>query len=223
MLTFWVTPFRPPVCVGTWKKVLPMIKMPTPRDLKQVCALLGGVAYYCKFLRVLSKWIGPITSLLRKGVKFEFTPAMEVFVRQLLDELAAPPILVLPDWNALADGSVLRGVHRRFWCCARTGADGRLSVNHRLHQPRYSRFGEAPDSARLRSWQHCLGRLNAFESTPGARRFALFWTTRRSKAAEKCETTMRESSGGSSFSPRSTTPRSTARAAPMEMPIACPV
>ena len=30
---------------------------------------------------------------------------MEVFVRQLLDELAAPPILVFPDWDAVADSS----------------------------------------------------------------------------------------------------------------------
>ena len=51
-----------------------------PRDLKQVRAVLGGVGYYRKFLRDLSKRIRPITSLLRKGVKFEFTPAMEVIV-----------------------------------------------------------------------------------------------------------------------------------------------
>ena len=47
-----------------------------PRDLKQVRALLGVVGYYRKFLRDLSKRIRPITSLLKKGVKFEFTPAM---------------------------------------------------------------------------------------------------------------------------------------------------
>ena len=76
-----------------------------PRDLKQVRALLGGVGYYRKFLRELSKRIRPITSLVRKEVKFEFTPAMEVIVREILAELAAPPILVSPDWNAVADGS----------------------------------------------------------------------------------------------------------------------
>ena len=51
-----------------------------PRDLKQVRALLSS-GYYRKSLRDLSKRIRPITSLLRKGVKFEFTPAMEVIVR----------------------------------------------------------------------------------------------------------------------------------------------
>ena len=62
-------------------KIYALTKMPMPRDLKQVRALLGGVRYYSKFLRDLSKRIRPITSLLRKGVKFEFTPAMEVIVR----------------------------------------------------------------------------------------------------------------------------------------------
>ena len=35
-------------------------------------------------------------ALLRKGVNHEFTPAMEVNVRQILAELTAPPILVFP-------------------------------------------------------------------------------------------------------------------------------
>ena len=61
-------------------KISALIKMPLPRDLKEVRAMLGGVGYYRKFLRDLSKRIRPITSLLRKGVKFEFTPAMEVIV-----------------------------------------------------------------------------------------------------------------------------------------------
>ena len=68
-------------------------------------ALLGGVGYYRKFLRDLSKRTRPITSLPRKGVKFEITSAMEVFVREIVAELASPPILVFPDWNAVADSS----------------------------------------------------------------------------------------------------------------------
>ena len=76
-----------------------------PLDLKQVRALLGSVGYCHKFLRDLSKRIRPITSILRKGVKFEFTPAMEVIVRNILVELADPPILVFFDWDAVADGS----------------------------------------------------------------------------------------------------------------------
>ena len=77
-------------------KISAFTKMPTPRDLKQVRALLGGVGYYHKFLRDLSKRIHPIISLLKKGVKFEFTPAMEVIVREILADLLPHPF-----WSSL--------------------------------------------------------------------------------------------------------------------------
>ena len=86
-------------------KIYALNKMPMPRDLKQVCSLLGGVGYYRKSLRDLSKRIRPITSLLGKGVKFAFTIALEEIVRKIVAELAAPPILVFPDWDAVVDGS----------------------------------------------------------------------------------------------------------------------
>ena len=53
----------------------------------------------------MAKRIRPITSLLRQGVKFVFTPSMETIVRTLLEELSAPPVLVYPDWDAIADNS----------------------------------------------------------------------------------------------------------------------
>ena len=81
------------------------MKITMPQDLKQGCALLGSVGHYRKFLRDFSKRIRPITSLLRKGANFELLPAMEVIVREILAELAAPPSLVFSDWDAVADGS----------------------------------------------------------------------------------------------------------------------
>ena len=52
-----------------------------PTDVKQVRTLMGGINYYRNFLPDLSKRLRPINSLLRKGVKFVFTPAMEKLVR----------------------------------------------------------------------------------------------------------------------------------------------
>ena len=75
-----------------------------PRDLKQVRALLGS-GYYRKSLRDLSKRIRPITSLLGKGVKVEFTLALELIVREIVAELAGPHILVFTDWDGVVDGS----------------------------------------------------------------------------------------------------------------------
>ena len=86
-------------------KVAALTKMPMPKDLKQLRSLLGGLSYYRKFLEDMAKRIRPITSLLKQGVKFIFTPAMEIIVRELLAELSAPPVLVYPDWDAVADNS----------------------------------------------------------------------------------------------------------------------
>ena len=87
------------------KKVSLLTNMPMPTDVKQVRALMGGVNYYRKLLPDLSKRLRPINALLRKGVKFAFTPAMEKLAREILAELTTPPVLVLPDWDAIADGS----------------------------------------------------------------------------------------------------------------------
>ena len=86
-------------------KVAALLRMPMPRDIKQLRSLLGGFSYYRKFLDDMAKRIRPITALLKKGVKFVFTPAMEAIVRKLLEDLSAPPVLVYPDWDAVADNS----------------------------------------------------------------------------------------------------------------------
>ena len=43
--------------------------------------------------------------LTKKGATFSFAPSMKDAVRALLAELAAPPILVFPDWDAVIDKS----------------------------------------------------------------------------------------------------------------------
>ena len=86
-------------------KVAALTHMPMPTDIKQLRSLLGGLSYYRKFLPNMAKRIRPITALLKKGANFDFTPPMEEIVRTLLAELATPPILVFPDWDAVVDKS----------------------------------------------------------------------------------------------------------------------
>ena len=95
MPSFWATPFRPLVFFRTQTN----FRLDQNADAAgpQAGAYPAGRCGYRKFLRDLSKRIGPITSVLRKGVQFEFTPAMEIIVRDILAELAAPPILVFSD------------------------------------------------------------------------------------------------------------------------------
>ena len=86
-------------------RVAALTRMPMPTDIKQLRSLLGGLSYYRKFLPNMAHHIRPITALLKKGAAFDFTSAMEDTVRALLSELAAPPILVFPDWDAVIDTS----------------------------------------------------------------------------------------------------------------------
>ena len=76
-----------------------------PRDIKQLRSLLGGLSYYRNVLPNRAKRVRLITSLLKKGAMFDFTPPMKAAVRTLLAELAAPPILVFSDWDAVIDKS----------------------------------------------------------------------------------------------------------------------
>ena len=86
-------------------RVAALTRMSMPTDIKQLRSLLGGLSYYRKFLPNMAHHIRPITALLTKGAAFDFTSTMEDTVRALLAELAAPPILVFPDWDAVIDTS----------------------------------------------------------------------------------------------------------------------
>ena len=86
-------------------KIAALAQMSIPRDIKQLRTILGGLSYYWKFLPNTAKRVRSITSLLKKEARFDFTPPMEAAVRTLLPELAAPPIIVFPDWDAVIDKS----------------------------------------------------------------------------------------------------------------------
>ena len=86
-------------------RVAALARMPMPTGIKQLRSLLGGLSYYRKFLPNMAYHIRPVTALLKKSAAFEFASAMEDTVRTLLAELAAPPILVFPDWDAVIDTS----------------------------------------------------------------------------------------------------------------------
>ena len=58
-----------------------LIIVPMPTDVKQVRALMGSINYYRIFLRNRPKRLRSINSLFRKGVKFAFTPDMEILLR----------------------------------------------------------------------------------------------------------------------------------------------
>ena len=86
-------------------RVAALTRMPIPTDIKQLHSLLGGLSYYREFLPNMACRIRPMTALLKKGVAFDYISTMKDTVRALLAELAAPPILIFPDWDAVIDTS----------------------------------------------------------------------------------------------------------------------
>ncbi|CAB1103024.1 unnamed protein product [Ectocarpus sp. CCAP 1310/34] len=69
-------------------KVAALTNTPMPKDAKQLRALLGGLSYYRKFLPQMAKRVRPLTTLLKKNVRFDFKDSMESALRALLGGLS---------------------------------------------------------------------------------------------------------------------------------------
>ena len=88
------------------KKADALRKLPImPNNVSELRSLLGGLSYYRKFLPTLSRRLQQVTKLLIKGVYFAFTAEMETAIREILQVLTKPPLLVYPDFEAVRDGS----------------------------------------------------------------------------------------------------------------------
>ena len=74
-------------------------KMDPPTTPKQVCAFLGLVGYYRKFIRNFAKIAKPLTLLTRQQVKFKWTPEHQEAFMKLKDSIIQALILHYPDPN----------------------------------------------------------------------------------------------------------------------------
>ena len=192
--------------------------MPMPSDLKQLLSPGGPFVLPNLLVRYAqTKRIRPITAPLMKGVKLSFTPAMKAIVRGFLAELAAPPVLVFSDWEAVEDGS------RPFQVYCDTGIYG-FGAMLEQEQTDGSAWPIADVTrATLDSKRHWtpldveqvvfFGRSNVLQATFGARA-SQFFGSQGSGMSAKLGATTRESRGGSSVSPRPTTHSGNERATP---------
>jgi hypothetical protein len=74
--------------VANWKR---------PASIKEIWSFLGLVGYYRRFIEGFSKTVRPMTTLLQKDKKFEWTNACERSFCELKRKLTITPLLVLPD------------------------------------------------------------------------------------------------------------------------------
>ena len=72
---------------------------PVPKNVTDVRAFLGLCNYYRKFVKDFAFIAGPLTTLLKKCVKFKWTDKCQEAFDRLKQALTSPPILVFPDFN----------------------------------------------------------------------------------------------------------------------------
>ena len=67
-----------------------------PRNVTKVRSFLGLVGYYIRFVKGFSIIASPLTNLLRKGIKFQWTDKCQNSFEQLKGMLVEAPVLTQP-------------------------------------------------------------------------------------------------------------------------------
>uniref|UniRef100_A0AC34FNR6 Reverse transcriptase n=1 Tax=Panagrolaimus sp. ES5 TaxID=591445 RepID=A0AC34FNR6_9BILA len=78
-------------------------KLSPPANVKELRSFLGMVNFFHKFVDSFAQVAGPLNSLLRKGVPFDWQQQQQHAFEQLIDILTSPPVLQAPraDWPFL--------------------------------------------------------------------------------------------------------------------------
>ena len=79
------------------EKIEAIMNWPTPRNVTDVRSFMGLVRYYRRFIEGFSKDAHSITSLQKKGIKFEWTPRCEESFQRLKNLLTSAPVLKVAD------------------------------------------------------------------------------------------------------------------------------
>jgi hypothetical protein len=79
------------------EKVKAIQDWPTPKSVKEVRSFLGLAGFYRKFIKNFSMICSPITELLKKDNKFEWTDEHESAMKKLKVAVTTAPVLINPD------------------------------------------------------------------------------------------------------------------------------
>ncbi|GJV83648.1 reverse transcriptase domain-containing protein [Tanacetum coccineum] len=80
-------------------KIDVIAKLPYPTNIKGVRSFLGHVGFYRRFIKDFSMISKPMTKLLMKDAKFNFSDDCKTAFNILKERLTTPPIIISPDWN----------------------------------------------------------------------------------------------------------------------------
>jgi len=80
-------------------KVAAVVDWPRPTNITKERSFLGIAGYYRRFVEDFSKIALPLTQLLRKDHKFEWTDNCETSFQELKHRLVIAPVLIIPKDN----------------------------------------------------------------------------------------------------------------------------
>ncbi|MBJ4302209.1 hypothetical protein JGE01_24745, partial [Salmonella enterica subsp. enterica serovar Typhimurium] len=78
-------------------KVCDVLSWGQPKSVTEVRSFLGLAGYYRRFIENFSKIAKPMTELLKKDKKYEWSAGCEKSFQELKQRLTSAPVLVLPD------------------------------------------------------------------------------------------------------------------------------
>ena len=81
------------------KKIEVIIEWKPPKNVTEVRSFLGLVGYYRRFVKGFSMTTGPMTRLLQKNVKFEWSEKCQVSFENLKALLTEAPVLTQPTYS----------------------------------------------------------------------------------------------------------------------------
>ena len=79
------------------EKIEAIMNWTTPRNVTDVRYFMGLIGYYRRFIKGFSRVAHTITSLQKKGIKFEWKPRCEERFQQLKNLLRSAPVLKVAD------------------------------------------------------------------------------------------------------------------------------
>jgi hypothetical protein len=89
-------------------KVLDVLSWNVPMSVGDIRSFLGLAGYYRRFIEGFSKISKPMTELLEKDKKFEWTSACEASFQELKKRLTTALILVMQIWRSRFLSTVMR-------------------------------------------------------------------------------------------------------------------
>ncbi|GKB56821.1 DNA-directed DNA polymerase [Tanacetum coccineum] len=80
-------------------KIDVIAKLPYPTNVKGMRSFLGQAGFYRRFVKYFSMISKPMTQLLIKEAKFDFSDDCKKAFNILKEKLTTTPIIISPDWN----------------------------------------------------------------------------------------------------------------------------